>query len=162
MILKLFLVSAVLVLIVFAYCRYAANSGKGENEIRIALIALVVGLFALWGWYNWNYMSPERVSARKAIEEQEEIAARGGNCNNDIMAYVVGQDFVRDRLKAPSSADFPRINEAVVELQANCQFSIISYVEAINSFGAKLRTPYVLTLKYLPVEDKWQLISLEM
>lgn len=162
MIFKLFLVSVVLVLIVFAYCRYAANSGKGENEIRITLIALVVGLFALWGWYNWSYMSPEKVSARKAVDEREVLATREKNCNNDIVAYVVGQDFVRDRLKAPSSADFPRINEAVVELQANCQFSIISYVEALNSFGAKLRTPYMLTLRYLPVEDKWQLINLEM
>lgn len=57
------------------------------------------------------------------------------------------RDIVRDRLKAPSTADFPGIFDADSKPTSadGCVMVYASYVDAQNSFGAKLRTKYVCT-----------------
>jgi hypothetical protein len=64
---------------------------------------------------------------------------------------VSSQQFVRDRLKAPSTAEFPiamddddqyrKINDST--------FKVESYVDSENGFGAKIRTNYscMITLR---------------
>lgn len=57
------------------------------------------------------------------------------------------RDIVRDRLKAPSTADFPGIFDADSRPTSadGCVMVYASYVDAQNSFGAKIRTKYVCT-----------------
>jgi hypothetical protein len=62
-----------------------------------------------------------------------------------VTAAFVCQDAVRARLKAPAGADFlsPRRSEIVT--LAPGRYQIGSYVDAPNSFGAKIRTGYICT-----------------
>jgi hypothetical protein len=76
-------------------------------------------------------------------------------------ASVWSEQFVRDRLKAPTTADFPR-GVYGVTWAGGCTFKVASYVDAQNGFGAKLRTKYFAELEYLPAEDKWRLKTLHM
>src|SRR4030095_6505052 len=79
------------------------------------------------------------VIRNKPTPEQE--AARQSERDGFTAAYQC-QNAVRARLKSPAGAEFqaPR-NAAITELD-NGNYRINSYVDAANSFGAKIRTPY--------------------
>ncbi|MHB8183365.1 MAG: hypothetical protein ACYDDN_06400 [Candidatus Desulforudaceae bacterium] len=76
-----------------------------------------------------------------------------------IEAYSMSQEFCRNNLKAPSTAKFPWTAQAVVDL-GDGEYKVSSYVDAENSFGAKIRTNYICTVKYVG-EDKWRLLEFE-
>jgi hypothetical protein len=79
-----------------------------------------------------------------------------------FLAYSMMEDFVKNNLKSPSTAEFPGIFEkkshiTVLEEQT---YKINSYVDSQNSFGAVIRTHFVGMVKQTSPND-WQLISLE-
>jgi hypothetical protein len=57
------------------------------------------------------------------------------------------QDLMRDQLKAPSTASFPNSYELANEVRktAKGDFAWSSFVDAENSFGAKIRSAFVCT-----------------
>jgi len=71
-------------------------------------------------------------------------------------AYYISQEFLKKTLKAPSTASFPRYQEGkyVKELDDD-EYLITAYVDAENSFGAKIRSTYMSQVKYLYGET-WQ------
>jgi hypothetical protein len=69
------------------------------------------------------------------------------------------QLLVKARLKAPSTADFQAASEAHV-LDLGDEFDVTSYVDAQNSFGAKLRQNFIVKLRR--DGEKWKLLDLEM
>ncbi|MHB0764693.1 hypothetical protein ACYCFC_10025 [Stutzerimonas sp. NM35] len=71
------------------------------------------------------------------------------------MAYVMSQNFVKQRLKAPSSAKFP-YKPTTQTYAGDCRHSIVGTFESQNSFGAMLRGSYSVTMIYLPDEKKWR------
>jgi len=77
------------------------------------------------------------------------------------MAYFMSQVFVEKRLKAPSTADFPRYQENMVNKTVKDTYVVSSYVDAENSFGAQMRTHYVAELEYVG-DDEWSAISVEL
>lgn len=84
----------------------------------------------------------------------------GGDEPDDTMAYVMCQDFVKDRLKAPASAGFPLMHEATIKENGSEQWQIRSHVDSENSFGANIRSFYDCEIKFVG-NDKWQLVSLD-
>lgn len=75
-------------------------------------------------------------------------------------AWAMHSLFVKKALKAPSTADFAPRSESSVETISTNTYKITSYVDAQNSFGAKIRNHYEITLKDNG-PDKWQLIDLK-
>jgi hypothetical protein len=78
---------------------------------------------------------------------------------DDTAAYVMAKQFIRERLKAPGSAEFPSQvwNEGEVHKTklANGSYRVSAWVEAQNSFGAKLRSNWTCELKRESA-DSWQ------
>lgn len=87
-------------------------------------------------------------------------------CEDDVGAFVMAQEFIKRDLKAPATAEFPMITAEGVSSQpeqvdGRCGFRVRTYVDAENSFGAKLRQNYVVTLR--PDDDgtgNWTLSSI--
>jgi len=75
------------------------------------------------------------------------IGVSGGNSSkssDNISVWVEAEDIVKDNLKSPSTADFPasgNINEI-----DNNTFKVNSYVDSENSFGAKIRSDFSVTI----------------
>lgn len=86
--------------------------------------------------------------------------------NNSLMAYIMMEDFVKQRLKAPGTAKFPSIWEGRkdhVESLGDNKYRITSYVDAQNSFGAQIRTKFVGEIEQVTSEKwQWQLLSLTL
>lgn len=72
------------------------------------------------------------------------VAFSGDNSKTD--AWVLAKHEVELKLKSPSSAKFPSMNEAKISEYGDT-YIITSYVDADNSFGAKVRSEFTVTLK---------------
>ena len=68
--------------------------------------------------------------------------------NKYINAVYQSQEFVKERLKAPSTAEFQNPYQATVSDEGNNTYTIVSWVDAENSFGAHLRLHYNCKLTY--------------
>jgi len=98
---------------------------------------------------------------------QQQAARRAKNAwknqDNSTMAYIMIEDFVKNRLKSPSTAKFPGVfdgRQDHVTYLGNQKYRIISYVDSQNSFGAMIRTRFVAEIEQVS-KDKWRLNSLE-
>lgn len=75
-------------------------------------------------------------------------------------AELACQDFVRDRLKAPATAEF---TEAVTApLAGYDRYTVSGAVDAQNSFGALIRNFYSCTVGLSTSGDRWFLQSLDL
>ncbi len=83
-------------------------------------------------------------------------------CTDDSSAYMMSQEFVKRRLKAPATAEFPSTSNATISGGPECKFSIDSYVDAQNSFGAKIRNSYHAEVQYDKAGKDWKLLLLNM
>lgn len=81
--------------------------------------------------------------------------ARGsGGGSGKHEAEVACEGFVKDRLKAPATADFSGENVEV----SGSTYTVTGAVDAENSFGAKLRQQF--TCVVVDAGDEWRLTSL--
>ena len=78
-----------------------------------------------------------------------------------VEAFVASQNFVKERLKAPSTAKFPTYDQAEVVTNDNKRFKITSYVDAQNSLGATVRTRYVCIITHVN-GNQWQLDHIQL
>lgn len=73
-------------------------------------------------------------------------------------AYLISRAFVRDRLTAPSTADFP--NSADPEIRVtplgDDKYVVIGWVESKNAFGVLLKRRYRCTVRFTG-GDNWHL-----
>jgi hypothetical protein len=74
--------------------------------------------------------------------------------------YTVCEDVVKQYLKAPASADFPWLPINANKIDNNL-YSVTSYVDAQNGFGAKIRTYFVCKVKYDDVDDVWTVTKVD-
>lgn len=66
--------------------------------------------------------------------------------DKESYVWVMTQDVIQSQLKSPSSAIFPDQPQVVIDDLGNNKFEISGYVEAENSFGASIKTPFTVTL----------------
>jgi hypothetical protein len=77
------------------------------------------------------------------------------------MAYVMMQNFVKDRLVSPGSAKFEWITEPDCKIEkTDFEYSISSWVDSQNSFGALIRTRFSGVVRQVD-KDNWELLALE-
>lgn len=102
----------------------------------------------------------DAVKAQEAVNEK--AAALAKKCDDKIAAFVMSQEFVKRNLKAPSTASFPWFtgNQVAVTTKPGCAFTVLAWVDSQNSFGAQLRSRYVVNLKYVDVGNSWQLTDI--
>jgi hypothetical protein len=71
--------------------------------------------------------------------------------HDDVFAFASSQSFVERLLKAPSTAEFPYSEAKIRKLggtAGNEVYEIFGQVDAQNSFGAMIRTPYYCKLHF--------------
>ncbi len=99
----------------------------------------------------------ERRRAEDAAEEAERLERDREHRSSE--AYAMCQNWVRNRLVSPSSADFPW--SATSRSWEGSRFTIGAHVDAENRFGAKLRIDFVCVTDFMG-DDRWRLVDLQM
>lgn len=118
-----------------------------------------------------NVAAREQKTKRQAEQEkatkEAELNKEQKRCTDSSMAYVMSQKFVKQRLKAPTTAKFPWSNDSAVKKQyiGDCKHRIVAYVDSQNSFGAMIRTTYYAELQYIKDSKgigSWRLLDLQI
>lgn len=130
-----------------------AQAKEKKTKKKVALWTVVfMGLFCMPALWEHFTSTPE--------------TRRAAMCSNAgrIDAFVKSQRFVKQKLRAPSTANFPLITaEGVVSRWINdCEFDVIAFVDAENGFGAKVRSKYEASLSYAPDADRWLLKQIQI
>ena len=69
---------------------------------------------------------------------------------NKTTAIVCAKHEVEQKLKAPSTAEFQRSSDMIIETKDNLSYKIGGYVDAQNGFGAMLRTHFICSVTVHP------------
>lgn len=72
-------------------------------------------------------------------------------------ACIVAEKLVTQNLKAPATAAFP---DACSASQSGRTWTVASYVDSQNGFGALIRTSFVIKMEYQPSKDNYRLLDL--
>lgn len=67
--------------------------------------------------------------------------------NQESFLWGMAESAVKDKLRAPSTADFPWYSEFKVRSEGDNVFTISSYVDAQNGFGAMIRSDFTVKIK---------------
>jgi hypothetical protein len=130
------------------------STGKGCLIIFLAVIFLPLIISKIMGVDSGS--SPSR-GGNSGYQFGE------NNIANHFMAYSIMEDYVKNRLKAPSAAKFPEtsINRHHIKHLGGRKYRIDSWVDSENSFSAKIRTKFVGEIQQTS-EYEWKLISLKL
>jgi hypothetical protein len=79
-------------------------------------------------------------------------------CGDESGAYLMAQEYVKQKLKAPATATFPLRSDPLVMVTAisDCHFLVNGYVDAADIFGENLRSPYLVELGPVGAGNEWQ------
>ena len=73
-------------------------------------------------------------------------------------SYYMAKQFIEKQLKVPSTAEYQEYSEDMVEVSGNV-YKVTMYVDAENSFGAKVRTHFIVQMK--TDGDKWYIADIK-
>ncbi|HEX4054697.1 MAG TPA: hypothetical protein VHX86_10570 [Tepidisphaeraceae bacterium] len=101
----------------------------------------------------------EQAAAEEAAEQQREQAAIQARSHD---AYTMSQEFVKDQLKSPATAQFQPFDSPKVSVTySDGWYTVYAVVDAQNGFGALIRSSYICKLK--PIGgDQWQADSTDI
>jgi len=115
----------------------------------IGLIVIVAVLFAVMVALRGSFNGPATGAPP---------ATQGGN---PYTVWRICQERVAAELKAPSTADFPPYDEHSIG-HSGADWFVTSYVDAQNSFGAKLRTHYTCTASFDPGTSTYSIMDISL
>lgn len=73
-------------------------------------------------------------------------------CEDEYAAYTMATKFISGHLRSPASADFPNYMASDVTIRpttlgdGRCAFTVTTYVDAQNGFGATVRKRFIVTV----------------
>lgn len=121
----------------------ANQKGRGGCLGAILVIFLFAGLLSLCGGNDDGSDDPE---------------------NLEFGSFDVCTQFVKERLRAPATAEFPNEFEddgEVTITHVGETYTVISHVDSENGFGALLTTPFTCVVRHVS-GDNWRLVDLNM
>jgi len=130
----------------YLYITIKISKTKALEDDKKSYLLLSVILFSVAVFLS--FYKPSHNSSNSSDNSEQD---------NKELAYIYCQDWVKDRLVAPSTADFPL--EPVDVTKKDDKYYVESYVDAQNSFGAKIRTKFICETKC--DGRTWSLIDLE-
>lgn len=120
---------------------------RDKDSIRAAIILVAVAVLSLIYQFSTSESAssqPQPTLAQKQAEAMAAAAKADATAKDD--AKWACRQFVERSLKAPSTADFPFVNEFTAVGKERGPYIVRGYVDAQNSFGAMLRTNFACEL----------------
>ena len=142
-------------------CPHCRSQQPAPAWATVIAAILMVGL-GIWGYRSCSStfsLSPETEARLDAERQKEE------QYGSKSMAWIMAQNFVKKQLVSPGSADFGGMfqqsyEDCVTDLGQG-RYSVRGWVDSQNKFGAKLRSNFTCTLKYVG-NDNWRCESIDI
>jgi len=82
---------------------------------------------------------------------------------DDLSIYSMAQTYVERYLKSPSTANFPTLSNVDIAVdKKKGLYRVKSYVDAQNSFSARIRSSFMVLMEYNPTDESWSLIDIQI
>jgi hypothetical protein len=108
--------------------------------------------------YGFTSSSSSKGNSETVIPRTDLSKSTTANDDDKLFdAYFMSQKFVKQNLKAPSSAKFPGYKKEFSEYKDG-NYVVVAYVESQNSFGAMLKQTYICEMNYKG-NNNWSLIE---
>jgi hypothetical protein len=104
-----------------------------DHQLKVKIYAYLISITFVGGLCIWFYVSV--INAKPSAPDQ-------------LDAYVDIEQYVKSQLKAPASAEFPAASTPYTTKLNDSTYSVTSYVDAQNGFGAKIRSYYTCRITY--------------
>jgi hypothetical protein len=130
------------------------NLSYGIKLFTAGLILAITGFMLRGVW-----VSPE-LQAEKDLEQKIEQVKKQQSASRSVAttAYVYAEEAVKKKLKSPSTAIFPYFDTSSLSKSSDGSYTISSYVDSQNSFGATVRSQWNCKMK--PVSGGWSAICM--
>ncbi len=126
---------------------------KIEKSTDLITATISIGMFIgiiLFVWVSL-FSSPPETPAENARKQERDKPTE---------AFSMAQVMIEDLLKAPSTADFAPFDYDSVQRINLTTWKVKTYVDAENSFGAKLRTWVEVTLEEDAPSQRWKCLDI--
>lgn len=134
---------------------------KKTNNVGCMVIALVVVVGLVGYGVASNYYSAPNSRVFGSDGRQISGPPAASNIADRSDACFMSQKFVRQNLKAPTTAEFPAWTEENCNArQINGTWKVRSYVDSQNSYGAMIRSDYGVEMSYNAGADTWTLLDI--
>lgn len=140
------------------------STGKGCLITFIIVILTPLILSKIISVYTDSSSSKRSDSGYASSKESDSGYQFGENePANHFMAYSIIEDYVKQKLIAPSTAKFPGtfVKRDHIKHLGSRKYRIDSWVDSENSFSAKIRTRFVGEIQQTG-QYEWKLISLKV
>lgn len=97
--------------------------------------------------YNYKNIEKSENTTNPVIIENSSITTTNLSDEEKGFAWAVAKKEVKDVLKAPSSAKFPFSYSSATITKMDNLYTVISYVEADNSFGTNLKVKFSVSFE---------------
>lgn len=130
---------------------------QNKKTRKWILIASVVLIFAAIGGLA-KVIDPEYFKER----ERKEIAEKEFRKLSSLKfsAYKAAQEYVKNKLAAPLTADFSSYDESKC-IVTNDKYTYRGSVVSKNSFNVPFKSEFIIELR-LTQDNKWELVSMAM
>lgn len=108
---------------------------KNKYLLALLVIGMIISMIIL---INYSISRPHISSPNKTITSNQ------GNETNRS-AFDMATYCVRQKLKSPSTADFPAYSDDYIS-HSDDEYTVSAYVDAQNSFGATVRTYFIVRM----------------
>ncbi len=135
----------------------------GNRPLMIVLPIVCCVVFSLLAYNTWPDDPTEKKVNEQYVKAETPAKPKRREFNSErhlSEAYVVSHEFIERYLLSPGSSKYPfEAPNEVTKYSGDSIYTVESYVDSQNGFGALLRTQYSAKVKYNG-SDKWQLQKL--
>ncbi len=135
------------------HCKADQVSGK---QVLIGCLSFVILVLILGSCLSTCGGGPQQPVDINAPKEKQFAQAKELYAS----AFIIAKKFVKGRLKSPATAKFAAMKENSVVWWKDNEFVCTIGVDAQNSFGAMLRSVFLVKVKYNG-DDKWSLLEIQ-
>lgn len=115
------------------YAEIKKKLDASNNHAKIGCM-VVIGMIIIAIIFAFSQCSSNKSSTTVTTATQE------------VVAYSTGEDAIKAELKSPSTTSFPWYDTSFVTDNSDGSYSVAAYVDAENSFGAKIRSNWSCTV----------------
>ena len=132
-----------------------SNQGQGSSVFgAIIVIAIIIGFFRCVVCDDESAGSSSQATQKDPKHDHDAV-----------MAWIMCENFVKRNLKSPSTASFGGVFDGDYQdpkthaiHKGGGEYICRGFVDAQNSFGAKIRSQFVVTVKY-DGKTMWNLVE---
>lgn len=137
-----------------------------SKSVKIFVLFTLGPLLILIIWsmiYSFTPSGKAGAKRAKIIDQQQQETTRQKiqQEQDTLTAFYKSQEFVKKYLKSPRTAKFPWLpSDSQIKNTKNNIYQVSSYVDSQNSFGAIIRTNYIVIMEKVS-GNEWKLINID-